>query len=55
MDCSIVVGDVVVLISGGPLMTVAKLSKDKDNEDQALCVWFDGDGRITRMVHYFSP
>ncbi|QDQ25949.1 DUF2158 domain-containing protein [Chitinimonas arctica] len=45
---SIKVGDVVVLKSGGPLMTVESLSQAM----KAFCIWFDGP---TRFEGYFVP
>lgn len=35
------IGDRVQLMSGGPIMTVTKLSKDSDGNPQATCTWFD--------------
>lgn len=37
-------GDVVQLNSGGPQMTIARLFEDVDNEQLAICVWFDRQG-----------
>lgn len=43
---NIKVGDVVMLKSGGPLMTVESLSQAM----KAFCIWFDGP---TRYEGYF--
>jgi uncharacterized protein YodC (DUF2158 family) len=37
------VGEVVVLMSGGPEMTV---EVGPDDKDQVVCTWFDGDKRL---------
>lgn len=35
------IGDTVKLKSGGPLMTVDKLSKNADGEVAISCIWFN--------------
>ena len=45
-------GDVVVLKSGGPKMTVEKYSQDvgwdysKESDDRVICNWFDSDIKL---------
>jgi uncharacterized protein YodC (DUF2158 family) len=42
-----VIGSVVILKSGGPIMTVTNVGTDaRDNQAQIVgCTWFDKDGR----------
>lgn len=50
-------GDQVVLKSGGPAMTVERIGKNQETqEDVILCVWFHDEGkrRILNRVE-FSP
>jgi uncharacterized protein YodC (DUF2158 family) len=55
------IGDIVQLKSGGPEMTVAKISKlaeSPDSEIEAECVWFSGDsnkGKFETHYEFFSP
>jgi len=45
-------GDVVVLKSGGPEMTVDHVSTDTQGKVFVTCTWFTGD---ERKSHAFSP
>lgn len=50
-------GDLVRLKSGGPLMTVERIGKDSNtNEDAAWCTWFEkvGNDQIVRRDS-FAP
>jgi uncharacterized protein YodC (DUF2158 family) len=35
-------GDVVVLKSGGPAMTVESIGRSEDGQPRARCTWFEG-------------
>lgn len=42
-------GDVVVLKSGGPIMTIERVAKwnEGDSENSARCMWFSGKTTMT--------
>jgi uncharacterized protein YodC (DUF2158 family) len=44
-------GDVVVLRSGGPKMTVMRVGKDSFDAPSLLCVWFEGTKREEGRFH----
>lgn len=48
MDNEIKVGDVVMLKSNGPRMTVEEIAKysSYSEEEKAKCVWFDGSKKM---------
>lgn len=43
-------GDVVVLKSGGPSMTVEKVGVYSDNVKKATCTWFEGTTKNTDLI-----
>ena len=49
-------GDVVVLKSGGPQMTIKGIGKYGlgATEDKVLCEWFDGPKRIEHVFEFHS-
>jgi len=51
MDEGIKVGDVVIVKSGGPEMTVAKVSNysNRGIAKGALCIWFDGNKKCEEV------
>jgi uncharacterized protein YodC (DUF2158 family) len=36
------VGDIVMLKSGGPRMTISQVAQDTNEEQRAWCDWFEG-------------
>jgi uncharacterized protein YodC (DUF2158 family) len=47
------IGDVVILKSGGPPMTVHKIAvyPATDPDQGLLCVWFDGNHKLEAIFH----
>ncbi|TNE37205.1 MAG: DUF2158 domain-containing protein [Alphaproteobacteria bacterium] len=47
------IGDVVMLKSGGPVMTVTKIEENSTGREKIWCVWFDSKG--VRQTSNFPP
>jgi len=47
------IGDVVILKSGGPTMTVHKIGSytGTGSDKELICVWFDGPKRMHDLFH----